>query len=111
MKTITLIIKKKWFDLILSGEKTVEYRNIKPYYTSRFRNAGAVTENEGIIGVNGKTRFLVRFRAGYRKDGKKLTALCRLRLAIPKEKNITNEIENKRKLCYAIVIEKVLETE
>lgn len=32
---LTLPIKKKWFDMILSGEKKEEYREIKPYYTTR----------------------------------------------------------------------------
>lgn len=35
---LTLPIKKKWFDMILSGEKKEEYREIKPYYDSRFKN-------------------------------------------------------------------------
>lgn len=35
---LTLPIKKKWFDLILSGEKREEYRKISPYYASRFQN-------------------------------------------------------------------------
>lgn len=30
MKILTLIIKKKWFDAILSGEKTVETRQVRP---------------------------------------------------------------------------------
>ncbi len=34
---LTLQIKKKWFDMILSGEKKEEYREIKPYYITRFR--------------------------------------------------------------------------
>lgn len=33
---LTLPIKKKWFDMIKSGEKKEEYREIKPYYASRF---------------------------------------------------------------------------
>lgn len=33
-----LPIKKKWFDMIRSGEKKEEYREIKPYYDSRFRS-------------------------------------------------------------------------
>ena len=33
---LTLPIKKKWFDMIKLGEKKEEYREIKPYYTSRF---------------------------------------------------------------------------
>lgn len=36
MTILTLPIKKKWFDLIASGEKKEEYREIKPYYTTRF---------------------------------------------------------------------------
>lgn len=36
---LTLPIKKKWFDMIVSGEKREEYREIKPYYDSRFMNA------------------------------------------------------------------------
>lgn len=34
---LTLPIKKKWFDMILSGEKKEEYRKIKPYWTKRFK--------------------------------------------------------------------------
>lgn len=37
---LTLPIKKKWFDMILSGEKKEEYREIKPYYDSRFKYIG-----------------------------------------------------------------------
>jgi hypothetical protein len=36
MTILTLAIKKKWFDLIKAGEKKEEYREIKPYYQSRF---------------------------------------------------------------------------
>lgn len=32
---LILPIKKKWFDMIVSGEKKEEYREIKPYYDSR----------------------------------------------------------------------------
>lgn len=47
---LTLPIKKKWFDMILSGEKKEGYREIKPYYTSRFKDM-----EEG----------MVKFRNGY----------------------------------------------
>ena len=33
---LILPIKKKWFDMIASGEKKEEYREIKTYWTSRF---------------------------------------------------------------------------
>lgn len=34
-RTLNLTLKKKWFDMILSGEKQEEYREIKPYWVSR----------------------------------------------------------------------------
>lgn len=41
---LILPIKKKWFDMILSGEKKEEYREIKQYYETRFQNLfGAIT--------------------------------------------------------------------
>ena len=35
MKYLYLTLKKNWFDLILSGEKKEEYREIKPYWEKR----------------------------------------------------------------------------
>ena len=43
---LTLMIEKKWFDMILSGEKTEEYRELKRYYDSRFRNAAMLKNQE-----------------------------------------------------------------
>lgn len=39
---LTLPIKKQWFDMIDSGEKKEEYREITPYYLTRFENAGMI---------------------------------------------------------------------
>jgi hypothetical protein len=36
MKILHLTLKKKWFDMILSGEKKEEYRELKPYWIKRF---------------------------------------------------------------------------
>jgi hypothetical protein len=35
MKKLRLTLKKKWFDMILSGEKKEEYREIKEYWVRR----------------------------------------------------------------------------
>ena len=35
MKTLDLVLKRKWFEMIASGEKTEEYREIKPYWIRR----------------------------------------------------------------------------
>lgn len=34
---LILPTKGKWFNMILSGDKREEYREIKPYYTTRFK--------------------------------------------------------------------------
>lgn len=38
MNTLYLTIKRKWFDMILSGEKTEDYREIKDYWNSRLKD-------------------------------------------------------------------------
>ena len=52
-KTLHLTLKKKWFDLIASGEKKEEYREIKPYWRTR---------------LVGKRFDRIIFRNGYSKD-------------------------------------------
>ena len=68
---LTLPIKKKWFDMILSGEKTEEYREIKPYYSTRFRNVW------GYPAYWGEERK-IKLRNGYRSDSPAFTAVCTL---------------------------------
>ena len=71
---LILPIKKKWFDMILLGEKKEEYREIKPYYTTRFLNSGHLKqmvdvlhpEKEPEIVNNGSNRVI--FRNGYSND-------------------------------------------
>ncbi len=36
MKNLDLVLKKQWYDMIDSGQKTEEYREIKPYWVKRF---------------------------------------------------------------------------
>lgn len=40
MNVLHLTLKKQWFDMIKSGEKTEEYREIKPYWTKRLSRTG-----------------------------------------------------------------------
>lgn len=35
MKTLKLVLKKKWFDMIVSGEKKEEYRDLTEYWQNR----------------------------------------------------------------------------
>lgn len=40
MRTLNTTLKRQWFDMIQSGEKKEEYREIKPYWYSRLLNSG-----------------------------------------------------------------------
>ena len=43
-KVLCLAVSKKWFDLIASGEKREEYREIKPYWEKRLLDYKALQE-------------------------------------------------------------------
>ena len=57
-KALNLTLKKKWFDLVASGEKIREYRQRKPYWEKRFldKNGFAIKFDE------------VHFKNGYGKN-------------------------------------------
>lgn len=58
MAVLKLTLKKKWFDLIASGEKKVEFREYKPHWISRLMKDGALRDD-----------FTeVHFRNGYNSD-------------------------------------------
>ncbi len=80
---LILPIKKKWFDMILSGEKKEEYREIKPYYLSRLKNEFDMYPYS-IIPV-GTDERMVMFRNGYRKDSPAFIADCTLDIKAGKE--------------------------
>jgi len=61
MKILHLILKRKWFDLIASGKKTVEYREYKPYWEKR---------------LVGKEFQEIHFRNGYSKDAPFMRVQC-----------------------------------
>lgn len=62
MEVLNLTLKKKWFDMIASGEKTEEYREIKPYFQKMFEWP--------IIKRNWD---VVTFRNGYKPDSPRIT--------------------------------------
>ena len=84
---LTLPIKKKWFDMILSKEKKEEYREIKPYYNSRFKNLNLSKGTTNCyINVNLDTKKITEirdyktiiFRNGYSKNSPSIK--CRVKI-------------------------------
>ena len=73
---IILPIKRKWYEMILSGEKKEEYREIKPYYMSRFKRVFSMYPHSFI--PYGNDEHEVVFRNGYGREAPQFTAICSL---------------------------------
>lgn len=86
---IILPIKKKWFDMIASGEKKEEYRDIKPYWDKKFRKvflfARLSEYSEEPTLPYGYDEHEVVFRNGYNKNSPSFIAKCTLSVGTGKE--------------------------
>lgn len=64
MKVLHLTLKKKWFDMIASGEKPEEYREMKQYWWTRLTEATLIGG-----GMRTMKKFdVVIFKNGYSKN-------------------------------------------
>ena len=68
---LVLPIKKKWFDMIKSGEKKEEYREIKSYYDSRFSKYNVRADYYNELGE-------IIFRNGYSKKSPSIKCKCEI---------------------------------
>jgi len=94
---LTLPIKKKWFDMIRSGEKKEEYREIKPYWNKRFGNIFGrrvydSNRNQFVVNNNVPDKYLgymkhqyILFRNGYGNDKPTLKCLVDIVITTGKE--------------------------
>lgn len=64
-RTLTLTIKRKWFDMIKSGEKKEEYRERKLYWHNRLWQDGKLKEFDRVLFIN-----------GYRPESERLLVEC-----------------------------------
>lgn len=103
MKTLKLTLKKQWFDMILSGEKTEEYRDVKDYWVNRL----CVKYPKSVIAVGAKLmdkhsgqqfdldKFdFVEFTNGYSRKSPRVTLECKgieIGIGNPKWGAIANE--------------------
>jgi hypothetical protein len=74
-KILHLTLKKKWFDMIASGEKKEEYREIKKYWIERltwheYHTYGHLELLHALVNKDALRRDFdaVEFKNGYRKD-------------------------------------------
>lgn len=73
IKVLHLTLKKKWFDMILSGEKKEEYREIKDYWLKRLTD---FFETITPMTPNFKHFDVIRFRNGYANNAPTIEIEC-----------------------------------
>ena len=100
---LTLPIKKKWFDMILNEEKKEEYREIKPYYDTRFLNLWGFPKSEfenvkDLLRVKEtENTRMIALRNGYSRDSCYVNVCCSLRIGYGKTEWGATENE-----CYIL---------
>lgn len=70
---LTFPLKKEWYEKIKSGEKTVEYREVKPYWTKRLNSCFIIPAASQLLnGIRKELTFNYVFpcklRLGYTKE-------------------------------------------
>lgn len=109
MRTLKLTLTKKWFALVLSGEKKEEYREIKKHWVQRFVTQkytlqdyqrhgviDSITGNAEYYSENKMEQFdFVEFTNGYSKNSPKVTIEC-LGITISPGKTEHGAIEGNR---------------
>jgi hypothetical protein len=75
MNTLKLTLNKKWFEMILSGEKTEEYREIKDHWKTRLTDQKKIWARPPHQ-WKFKTFDVVEFRNGYSKTAPMIRIEC-----------------------------------
>lgn len=111
---LNLVVSKQWFDMIVSGEKTEEYRTIKDYWTVRLYDVFAKNPTKYLMDkkISGDIDYLklmircnhfiakqythVLFINGYRKDSPRIEKkIENITIGKPKPGLCPKEFENK----------------
>lgn len=69
-RILHLTLKKKWFDMILSGVKKEEYREVKAYWSVRFINESSFLPQF-------KKYDIIRFTNGYSPNSPSFDIECK----------------------------------
>lgn len=100
---LTFNLKKQWYNKIASGEKQIEYREVKPYWTKRIQNAVKNVEWEFLDDNSGRYFIPLVLRLGYTKR-KMLAKTVRIKVVDGKDTDLKID-----KPVYAIYLAEVRE--
>ena len=98
---LILTISEPWFSMIVSGEKKEEYRDIKPFYTTRFKNVGLLNDEYNCT----DKEVEILFRNGYDRNKPYFCA----KITISKGRGRRTWGAASNKLYYVLKINKLTE--
>lgn len=79
-KTLHLVLKRKWFEMILSDEKKEEYRGLNQYWVGRLMENTLMPDGSRFF-MKGLEQFrqfdTITFQLGYAKDAPRIIAECK----------------------------------
>lgn len=102
-KILNLTVKKKWFDMIVSGEKKIEYREYKQYWKQRLIAGIDISKDKSKRIMNCFDEIV--FRNGYKKN----SPVCRTEFVETTIENCKNPYTEKVEMCFCIELGKILE--
>ena len=97
-KVLTLNVSKQWYDMIVDGEKTEEYRDIKPYWVARlFQNNSNIVDVRNLASaLAGRTDLLKKYIDAQRIVLKQYTHVLFINVYRKDSQRIEKEIESIR---------------
>lgn len=102
-KQLYLVLQKQWFNEILSGTKTEEFRNFTDHFINRLC---ILDEKEEIIGF--KDYETVKFQMGYNKDAPQMIVECK-EIYIAQDDGVEEKDLKPENFFFVIVLGKILE--
>lgn len=98
-------MKKEWYNKIATGKKTIEYREVKPYWTKRFQNQiGPGFSGGGLIAAcfGDAVRPVCYLQLGYNPETRMIAKIKEIRVVDGKSTDLAID-----KPVYAIYLENV----
>lgn len=97
-------LKKEWYNKIATGKKTIEYREVKPYWTTRFNNCLCPGFSTGFMSAifGDNVRPTCYLQLGYNPDTRMIAKIKEIRIVDGKTTDLAID-----KPVYAIHLENV----
>lgn len=97
-------LKKEWYDKIATGKKSIEYREVKPYWTNRFKNCLGPGFSTGLMSAyfGDNVRPTCYLQLGYNPETRMIAKIKEIRIVDGKTSDLAID-----KPVYAIHLENV----